>query len=115
MTPTLFFTWFCVLAFLGYGYRHLSFSNPLLRYARDASYPIYILHQTVIVAIGYYVIQTSWSPGVKYWVVLAGTLIGCCAVYELIVRRFGITRLMFGMKPRRAGVPQTVPVTSAVV
>jgi len=34
------FTWVWVLAFLGYGYRHLSFSNPLLRWARDASYPV---------------------------------------------------------------------------
>lgn len=48
------------MAFLGYGYRQLSFCNPLLRWARDASYPIYILHQTSIVAIGYYVVQTSW-------------------------------------------------------
>ena len=38
------FTWACILAFIGYGYRHLSFANPLLRWARDASYPIYILH-----------------------------------------------------------------------
>lgn len=95
------FTWFCVLAFLGYGYRHLSFCNPLLRHARDASYPIYILHQTIIVAIGYYVIQASWTPWVKYWAVLAATLVSCCVLYEWVVRRFAITRLMFGMKPRQ--------------
>lgn len=106
------FTWFCVLAFLGYGYRHLSFCNPLLRYARDASYPIYILHQTVIVAIGYYVIQTSWQPWVKYWAVLLATLISCGALYELVVRRFGVTRLIFGMKPRRAATTQVAPLSS---
>ena len=105
------FTWCCVLAFLGYGYRHLSFCNPLLRYARDASYPIYILHQTIIVIIGYYVIQMSWTPWVKYWVVLVATLISCCLLYELVVRRFGVTRLMFGMKPRRAVISQSVPPT----
>ena len=44
------FTWTALMAFIGYGRRYLSFSNPLLRWARDASYPIYILHQTVIVA-----------------------------------------------------------------
>ncbi len=103
-SPTSF-TWFCVLAFLGYGYRHLSFCNPLLRYARDASYPIYILHQTVIVAIGYYVIQTSWAPWVKYWTVLVATLVSCCVLYELVVRRFGVTRLMFGMRPRAVAAP----------
>jgi peptidoglycan/LPS O-acetylase OafA/YrhL len=105
------FTWFCVLAFLGYGYRHLSFCNPLLRYARDASYPIYILHQTVIVAIGYYVIQTSWQPWVKYWVVLVATLVSCCALYEVVVRRFAVTRFIFGMKPRAAG-SQAAPLSS---
>jgi peptidoglycan/LPS O-acetylase OafA/YrhL len=102
------FTWACVLAFLGYGYRHLSFCNPLLRWARDASYPIYILHQTLIVTIGYYVIQASWSPGAKYWIVLAATLASCCILYELVVRRFGVTRLIFGMKPQQRSIPPSV-------
>jgi len=95
------FTWSWVLSMLGYGRRHLSFSNPLLRWARDASYPIYILHQTVIIAIAYYVIQQPWSPGVKYWIVLIGTLLICVALYQTIVRRFPLMRLVFGMKPAR--------------
>ena len=33
--------------------RHLNFTNPVL-YATPAVYPYYILHQTVIVASGYY-------------------------------------------------------------
>jgi peptidoglycan/LPS O-acetylase OafA/YrhL len=106
------FTWACVLAFIGYGYQHLSFTNPLLRWARDASYPVYILHQTVIVAIGYYVVQAPWSPGVKYWTVLVATLVSCVALYELILRRFGVTRLIFGMKPQRA---KAVPNAEAAV
>jgi peptidoglycan/LPS O-acetylase OafA/YrhL len=100
------FTWLCVMAFLGYGYRHLSFCNPLLRWARDASYPVYILHQTVTVAIGYYVVQAAWSPWTKYAVVLIGTLASCCVLYELIVRRFGFTRFIFGMKRQRAANAQ---------
>jgi len=107
------FTWACVLAFIGYGYQHLSFSNPLLRWARDASYPIYILHQTIIVTIGYYVVQASWSPGVKYWVVLTATLASCVLLYELVVRRFAITRLIFGMKAERARATPTA-VTAVV-
>nr|WP_298716857.1 acyltransferase family protein [uncultured Steroidobacter sp.] len=99
------FTWLCLMAFLGYGYRHLSFCNPLLRWARDASYPIYILHQTVIVAIGYYVVQMPWSPWTKYWTVLAATVVSCCVLYELIVRRIGFARLIFGMKRRRDADP----------
>jgi len=96
------FTWLCSMAFLGYGYRHLSFCNPLLRWARDASYPVYILHQTLIVAIGYYVIQASWNPWTKYFAVLIATMASCGLLYEFVVRRFAVTRFILGMKPQRA-------------
>ena len=95
------FTWAWLLTMLGYGRRYLSFSNPLLRWARDASYPIYILHQTVIIAIAYFIIQLPWSPGVKYWAILAGTLLVCVVLYEAAIRRFAFMRLIFGMKRSR--------------
>jgi glucans biosynthesis protein C len=94
------FTWAALAAFIGYGRRYLSFSNPLLRWARDASYPIYILHQTAIVAIGYWVIQQPWNAWTKYAVVLLGTMATCFALYEGI-RRVQLTRLLFGMKAFR--------------
>ncbi len=94
------FTWACLMAFLGYGRKHLSFDNSLLRWARDASYPVYILHQTVIIAIAYFVIQWTWSPGAKYWLVLVSTLLACVAMYE-VIRRVAPLRFLFGMKPAR--------------
>jgi peptidoglycan/LPS O-acetylase OafA/YrhL len=91
------FTWTTLMAFIGYGRRYLSFCNPVLRWARDASYPIYILHQTVIIAIGYWVIQQPWNAWTKYAVVLLGTMAICVVLYEGI-RRFSVTRVLFGMK-----------------
>lgn len=91
------FTWAALMAFIGYGRRYLSFCNPLLRWARDASYPIYILHQTVIIAVGYWVIQQPWNAWTKFALVVLGTLAICIALYEGI-RRFSLTRLLFGMK-----------------
>jgi peptidoglycan/LPS O-acetylase OafA/YrhL len=96
------FTWCALLAFLGFGRRYLSFSNGLLRWARDASYPVYILHQTLIIAIAYYVIQQPWSPWIKYWIVLAGTVAGCVLGYQYVIRRSALTRLIFGMKAEKA-------------
>ena len=92
------FTWLALMAFLGYGRQYLSFESSLLRWARDASYPVYILHQTVIIAIGYYVIQEAWAPWIKYWIVLSSTLLSCVVIYQFCIRRFTITRLIFGMK-----------------
>jgi len=95
------FTWFLVLAFLGFGRHYLSFSNPLLRWARDASYPVYILHQTVIILIAWFVIQQPWTPWGKYWLVLTTTLIACVLMYE-VIRRVPALRFLFGMKRQRA-------------
>jgi glucans biosynthesis protein C len=101
------FTWCSLLAFIGYGRRYLSFSNPLLRWARDASYPIYILHQTVIITIGYWIIQQPWNAWSKFAVVVLGTIAICVVMYEGI-RRFTVTRILFGMK-----APGKVPATVA--
>jgi peptidoglycan/LPS O-acetylase OafA/YrhL len=95
------FTWFVLLAFLGYGRQHLSFGNRLLSWARDASYPIYILHQTVIIVIAYSVIQQPWQPWTKYWVVLGATLVTCVVLYEFLLRRFAVLRIAFGIKTHR--------------
>ncbi len=92
------FTWISLMAFVGYGRRYLSFDNSLLRYARDASYPIYILHQTVIIAIGFYVIQNPWAPWIKYWIVLGCTLLSCILIYHFCIRPFTTMRILFGLK-----------------
>lgn len=94
------FTWLWVMVFLGYGYRYLSFVNPLLRWAREASYPVYILHQTVIVVIGYYVIGCAWAPWTKYVVIIVLSMSACFVVYEGVVRRFAALRFVFGMKAK---------------
>jgi len=92
------FTWFTLLAFLGYGRQYLSFANRLLSWARDASYPVYILHQTVIIVIAYTVIQQPWRPWTKYWVVLGATLVTCVLIYEFLLSRVAVLRLAFGIK-----------------
>jgi glucans biosynthesis protein C len=99
------FTWTWLLVFVGYGRRYLGFENRLLRWARDASYPIYILHQTVIIVIAWYVIRQPWQPWTKYGIVLGATLLICVALYELLLRRFAPLRLAFGIKQRDGAHP----------
>jgi peptidoglycan/LPS O-acetylase OafA/YrhL len=91
--------WCWPLALLGLGRRYLTSSGPLLRYAREASYPVYILHQTVIVAVAYVVV--GWHAGValKYLLILLTASVATLLVYEFLVRRFNPVRFPFGMKP----------------
>lgn len=93
------FTWFAILTMLAYGKVYLSTNNGFIRWARDASYPIYILHQTFIIALAYFVIQMSWTATSKFWVIVSSTLLLCVLTYEYLIRRFTIVRPLFGMRP----------------
>lgn len=102
---SIFLTWFFICTAVAYGARYLNFHNKFLKYANEAIYPFYILHQTVIVVIGYFIIQTGWSVGVKYLFINAGTLAICIPVYEFVIRRTLITRIMFGLKLKKPQKP----------
>ena len=91
--------WFWLVALLGLGHRYLNADNQVLRYAREASYPFYILHQTVIVAIGFFVVQWAAAVLPKYLVIVVCSLVVSIALYDLVVRRTNVTRFLFGMKP----------------
>lgn len=100
--------WCWTIALLGLGRRWLTAARlpgSLLRYAREASYPIYILHQTVIVAIAFVVVGWDASVPVKYVAILVAASAATLLVYELLVRRFNPVRFLFGMKPRRIEMP----------
>jgi glucan biosynthesis protein C len=103
------FTWTWILVFLGFGRQYLSFGNRLLAWARDASYPIYILHQTVIIVIAYFVIRQPWAAWTKYGVVLGATLLVCVLMYEYLLRRVAFLRLAFGIKSHHAAGLKVAP------
>jgi peptidoglycan/LPS O-acetylase OafA/YrhL len=95
-----FNSWFLLLAILGFAQKYLNADSRFLRYAREAAYPFYLLHQTVIVIVGYYVVQ--WNAGAvpKFLVVCAVALVITVLLYDLIVRRVNVIRFLFGMKPK---------------
>jgi hypothetical protein len=59
---------------------------------------ILILHQTVIVAIGYYVVQWEMSIAAKFSLICVASFIWTLVGYE-VIKRFNPTRWLFGMKP----------------
>lgn len=96
-----FNSWFWVLAILGYGKRYLNRKNKLLAYANEAIYPFYILHQTLIVVIGYYVIQVKEEISLKFIFIVFVTFFLSMGIYEFFVKPYRITRLVFGMKEKK--------------
>jgi peptidoglycan/LPS O-acetylase OafA/YrhL len=92
--------WFWVLTILGYGRAYLNRTNRLLAYANEAIYPFYILHQTVIVILVYYVVQTSDTVLTKFLFLCGASFVVTMAIYHFVVRPFAVTRFLFGMKTR---------------
>jgi peptidoglycan/LPS O-acetylase OafA/YrhL len=92
-------TWFWLVAILGFGQRYLNRTNQFLRYAAEGSYPFYILHQTVIVIIGYFIVRGAESVAMKYILIAAMSLLATTLLYDLVLRRNNLTRFLFGMKP----------------
>jgi hypothetical protein len=90
-----------IVAILGFGSRVLNFNNRFLGYANEAVLPFYILHQTVMLIIGFYVVQ--WNIGIwpKYLTISVTSFIAIMLIYELLIRRINVFRFLFGMRLKK--------------
>ncbi len=74
----------------------------------EAVFPFYIIHQTVIVVVGYAIIGRGIAPGAEFAILLATTVAGCWAFY-LIGREIGWLRPLIGLrvaKERASATPR---------
>lgn len=94
-----FNAWFWIIAVLGYGHKYLNSTHRVYRYANEASYPFYILHQTVIMGIGFYAVQWPVNLWLKFLFIALTAFAATLLLYDICVRRTNITRFLFGMKP----------------
>ena len=90
--------WLWVLTVTGFAIRFLNFGSNFLSYANRVVYPFYILHQTIIIALTYYLLPFEASMLTKFCIILIGTVLSILTIYELILKRFTVTKLMFGIK-----------------
>lgn len=86
-----------VLLLLGLSTFLATNANKLYQYCNDAVYPFYILHQTVIIVIGYHLDKLQLGPLLQPILLLVGTMLCCVGLYELI-RRSDVLRPCFGLK-----------------
>jgi glucan biosynthesis protein C len=97
--------WSSLLAILGYGMRYLTSNHRLLSYANESVLPLYILHQPVILILGYFIIPLSIPILVKYLIIAPSAFGITLGMYEFGIRRLNPVRRVFGLKPRKAVSP----------
>ena len=86
------------------GLRRVRFKRgPLFRYLSDAIMPLFILHNAVVVAAGYYVMQGPMTLWAKAAILFGMAVAGPLAFYHLAIRPWPPMRLLFGaprVRPR---------------
>lgn len=92
-----FVGWLGILSCIIIGYLFLNKENKLTDYFKKASFSLYILHQTILVIIGYYVLMVVDNVVLQINIIIFGSLILTILIYE-IISRIPITKNIIGVR-----------------
>jgi hypothetical protein len=86
---------------------YLNANHRLLAYANEGVLPFYILHQPVILIIGYFIIFLSLPILAKYLIIAPIAFAITLGIYEFGIRRVNPMRRLLGLKPRSPVIQAT--------
>jgi len=104
------FSWTMLLAIFGFARGGFRRSGPRLQHAQSLAYPFYILHQTVILVVGFALMKPAMGPWMRLGCI---TLLSFLATWTLCegIARVAWLRPLFGMGPRFRPAPAPEPVS----
>ena len=91
--------WAAIVALVGIADRFWNRDHARRPMLAEAVFPFYIIHQTVIVLIGYWLLLGGVGPVASFPILVAATVAGCWAFY-LGGRRIGWLRPLIGLQRR---------------
>lgn len=97
-------SWFWIVALFYIGDRYLNRNSAALQYCSEAVMPFYILHQPVIVTLGFLVRAVALPVALKFPLLLVVSFAIIMTIYHFVVRRVNLLRFLFGMKPKPPAV-----------
>lgn len=90
-------TCFGILGMLGVGRKYLNREFFFTKYMKRAEFAIFLIHQTIVVTIAYYIVQAISNPILAFGIITVGSFILTFAIYE-ILKRNKVTRYLFSIK-----------------
>ncbi|OEZ58010.1 MULTISPECIES: acyltransferase family protein [unclassified Duganella] len=100
--------WAPIAAICGFGHRHLNFDSAKRRYLTEAVFPVYILHQTLIVCMAHWLKPVKMAPGTEGGVLVVLTFALSFGIFEA-VRRVAVLRPLFGLGRATSQTPAYAP------
>lgn len=99
-------TWSWIVFFVGMGIKHMNYDSKYRHPSNELVLPFYMLHQTVLLLIGFVVVQWNWGIWSKFTFIFISSFVVILGIYFVAVKPFNFMRYLFGMKKK--------PVTQAI-
>jgi peptidoglycan/LPS O-acetylase OafA/YrhL len=88
----------CGIAAIGYFKRYFNKEHAYRKILNEAIYPFYLLHQPVLIFVGYFVLDWNVSYGLQALYIIVISLFFIVVPYWFIIRKINFLRIVFGMK-----------------
>jgi peptidoglycan/LPS O-acetylase OafA/YrhL len=101
-----FTAWFSIAAALGIAARIDPRPTPTLSYLSEATLPVYILHNMILLLIGLYIAPLAQPVGLKVVLIAVATIAVSLAAYHWLIRPWPAMRWAMGMSSLPAAAPK---------
>ncbi|MGL4669939.1 MAG: acyltransferase family protein [Methanobacteriaceae archaeon] len=92
-----FYGWVSILLILVLGKMFLNKTNNIIQYLSESSFTLYIFHESILIAVAFYIIQFTSNIYLQMLLILILTISLSMGLYVLC-KRFKISRFLFGIK-----------------
>ena len=89
-----------MLTLIAWAQHYLKVSNPVLRYLNSGVYCFYIVHQTLIIAIAYYLAPKKIGVVVEPLLIIFSVALGCIVFYE-VIKRLPVVPIFLGASQKK--------------
>lgn len=96
---SMFIAYSWIMFFLALFARKMNFNHRLLIPANISILPIYVLHQTLIIVFGFYIVQWDIPIGLQFLCIVLTAIPASIVLYK-VIQTNNVTRFLFGLKPK---------------
>ncbi len=91
--------WCAIVALLGIADHYWNHDHRWRATLTEAVFPFYIIHQTIIVVLGWWALRFALPPAAEFTMLTIATIAGCWLFYD-VGRRIGPLRRLVGLRPQ---------------
>ncbi|MFX1336812.1 MAG: acyltransferase [Promethearchaeota archaeon] len=92
------FAWTGLVIILFIGNKYLNKDSKSRKFLNELVLPFYILHQTILIIFGFFIIQLNVGILIKYMLIITSSFV-CIFILLVIIREENTLRFLFGMRP----------------